>query len=144
VSGHVFWDTNLLIYWIENSSAWSDKVGALFRWQESQGLRPVTSSLSLGELLVHPMRLQKIAVAQSYARLIDEMGCLHFGADEAWRFAEIRSSHPSIRPPDAIQLACASVFRAEYFITNDERLSRYRVDGIGHVFGLDEWARSIG
>ena len=141
MSGHVFWDTNLLIYWIENDSAWSEKVGELFRWQEQEGLRPVTSSLSLGELLVHPMRLKKIAVAQSYARLIDEMGCLQFGADEAWRFAEIRSTYPSICPPDAIQLACASVFHAEYFITNDERLSRFRIEGIGRIFGLNEWVQ---
>jgi len=139
VSGYAFWDTNLLIYWIEDSTVWSKKMDALLRWQEKEDIKVITSSFSLGELLVHPLRLQNKSMAQSYARLIDEMGCIPFGADEAWRFAEIRSSHPEIRPPDAIQLACASVFGVEYFITNDDRLGRYQIAGIHQSIHLDGW-----
>jgi len=143
VSGYAFWDTNLLIYWIEDSSEWAKKVGALLHWQEKEGLKLVTSSLSLGELLVHPLRLKNKEVAQSYARLIDEMGCIPFGSDEAWRFAEIRTLNPAIRPPDAIQLACASVLGVKYFITNDDRLGRYQIEGISHIIGLNEWTRQL-
>ncbi len=42
----------------------------------------------------------------------------------------------SIRPPDAIQLACASAARVDLFITNDERLSRRVVPGIHFIQSL--------
>ena len=42
----------------------------------------------------------------------------------------------SIRPPDAIQLACASAARVDLFITNDERLSRKVVPGIHFIQSL--------
>lgn len=139
MSGYVFWDTNLLIYWIEDAKTWSGRVDALLHWQEQNDLKTVTSSLALGELLVHPMKKKATDVARSYARLIDEMGCIPFGADEAWRFAEIRAECPSIRPPDAIQLACASTLGVTSFITNDDRLSRFRIKGIDHIVGLGSW-----
>ncbi len=143
MSGYVFWDTNLLIYWIEDAATWSGKVDALLRWQERHELKTITSSLALSELLVHPMRKKATELALSYARLIDEIGCLSFGADEAWRFAEIRSEYPAIRPPDAIQLACASVFGVEQFITNDDRLCQYQIKGIQRVIGLGSWTGAI-
>lgn len=139
MSGYAFWDTNLLIYWIGNSHPWGRKVQPLYAWQEARAIRIVTSSLSLGELLVHPITSGRMDLARSYANLIDQIGCLHFGPDEAWRFAELRARYPSLRPPDAIQLACASVFGVEFFFTNDVRLTSLSVSGIGSIRGLSEW-----
>ena len=53
----------------------------------------------------------------------------------ARRFASIRRDR-SIRPPDAIQLACASVARVDLFVTNDARLSRKIVPGIHFIQAL--------
>ena len=50
-------------------------------------------------------------------------------------FAAIRRDR-SIRPPDALQLACASAARVDMFITNDERLSRKVVPGIHFIQSL--------
>jgi predicted nucleic acid-binding protein len=50
------------------------------------------------------------------------------GAAEA--YAQIRQNR-SIRPPDAIQLACAVSAGADLFITNDDRLSQKTVPGVG-------------
>ena len=47
-------------------------------------------------------------------------------------FAGIRRDR-SIAPPDAIQLACASVAGVDMFITNDHRLSRQVVPGIHFI-----------
>ncbi len=139
MSGYVFWDTNLLIYWIEEVPVWSEHVERLLCWQEEHGFKTVTSSLSLGELLVHPLRHRASDLARSYARQIDEMGCIPFGSDEAWRFAEVRATYPSLRPPDAIQLACASVLGVELFVTNDERLSACSLRGIKRIACLASW-----
>ncbi|HMP90248.1 MAG TPA: PIN domain-containing protein [Kiritimatiellia bacterium] len=143
MTGHVFWDTNLLIYWIEQSPQWRKKMGDLYDWQKANHYKIITSALSLGEILVHPMRISNIPLAQSYARIIGEMGCIHFGVNEAWRFSELRARHPALRPPDAIQLACASICGVDYFFTNDDRLCRYKVNGIGRILGLEEWQMSL-
>ncbi|MDE0190952.1 MAG: type II toxin-antitoxin system VapC family toxin [Gammaproteobacteria bacterium] len=47
-------------------------------------------------------------------------------------FAGIRRDR-SIAPPDAIQLACASVAGVGMFITNDHRLSRQVAPGIHFI-----------
>jgi predicted nucleic acid-binding protein len=42
----------------------------------------------------------------------------------------------TIRPPDAIQLACAAEAGIDLFITNDDRLSKKAVRGIHFVTSL--------
>jgi predicted nucleic acid-binding protein len=44
----------------------------------------------------------------------------------------------TIRPPDAIQLACAAQANVDLFITNDDRLSHKVVPGIQFVTSLDK------
>ncbi len=140
MSGFAFWDTNLLIYWMEGTPRWSPAAKALYDWQVRERIRTVTSSLGLAEILVRPLSLSDAKVARSYAGIISEMGCLPFGPDEAWRFAELRARYPKLRPPDAIQLACASIFGVDYFFTNDDRLSRLKVEGIVRIESLAAWA----
>ena len=41
-----------------------------------------------------------------------------------------------IRPPDAIQLACAAQVGVDLFITNDDRLSRLTIPGIQFLVPL--------
>jgi predicted nucleic acid-binding protein len=40
--------------------------------------------------------------------------------------------------PDAIQLACAAAAGIDLFITNDDRLSKFHVQGIHFITGLDQ------
>lgn len=44
----------------------------------------------------------------------------------------------ALRPPDAIQLACAAVARTNLFITNDGRLSRKLVAGVDFIVPLSQ------
>jgi predicted nucleic acid-binding protein len=46
-----------------------------------------------------------------------------FDESAALHFADIRADR-TIRPPDAIQLACAAAAGVDIFVTNDARLSR--------------------
>ncbi len=136
MNARAFWDTNVLIYWIEDAPAWRDRVGALRAWQEERKIQAVTSSLTLGEILVHPFRKGQRKAAREYADLIRAMGCLAFGPDEAETFAAIRARYPAVRPPDAIQLACAARSGVEWFITNDARLSGLSIPGLGRMVNL--------
>ena len=62
---------------------------------------------------------------------------LVFDLHAAPRFAEIRRDR-SIRAPDAIQLACASVAGTDLFVTNDGRLSRKNIQGIHFIQSLEK------
>ena len=59
--------------------------------------------------------------------------------DEAEVFAAIRARHPKVRPPDAIQLACAARAGVEWFVTNDARLRGLAIPGLGRILNLAEW-----
>jgi predicted nucleic acid-binding protein len=77
-----------------------------------------------------PLRQRYEDVLSQTARLIA------FDREAARRYAEIRRNR-SIRPPDAIQLACAASVGVDLFITNDDRLSRLTVPGIQFLVPLD-------
>lgn len=62
---------------------------------------------------------------------------LTFDVKAARTFAAIRRDR-TIRPPDAIQLACAAQANVDLFITNDDRLSHKVVPGIQFVTSLDK------
>ena len=98
----------------------------------------VTSTLTLGELLVKPLKLGDRDLAHRYEELV-EFGTtvLPFDRLAASNFAEIRGDR-SIRAPDAIQLACAAAAGTDLFITNDRRLSRKNIRGIQFIQSLDE------
>jgi predicted nucleic acid-binding protein len=59
-----------------------------------------------------------------------------FDVAAARRYASIRLDQ-SIKPPDAIQLACAAEASIDLFITNDARLSRKVVPGIQFISSLE-------
>jgi len=61
---------------------------------------------------------------------------LPLDAKAAIQYARLRCDR-SIRPADAILLACASVARVDLFITNDERLHAKQVEGIQFVVSIE-------
>jgi hypothetical protein len=81
----------------------------------------LTSATTLGEVLVKPVSCGDTAWAD---------------AATARHYALLRQDK-SIKPPDAIQLACAARAGCDLFITNDERLSRCTVAGIQFIASLD-------
>ena len=132
----VFWDTNLFVYLIEGTGARAESVVALRRRMIERGDELLTSTLTLGELLVKPVEMGDDELRDRYVRAMDVgVTLLSFDARAALRFAAIRSDR-SIRAPDAIQLACAAVGGTDLFITNDDRLSRKNVPGIAFIQSL--------
>jgi predicted nucleic acid-binding protein len=132
----VFWDTNLFIYLFEDYGPRSARVAALRRRMLERNDQLVSSTLTLGELLVKPREAGDEALVRQYEAVMSQTTLLiPFDQEAARLYAEIRRER-GIQAPDAVQLACAAHARVDLFITNDERLSRYRVAGIQFVASL--------
>ena len=133
----VFWDTNLFIYLFEGSGAMSQRVVQLRESMRSRGDQLITSSLTLGEVLVKPIRSGQPDLVRAYEEAITQTTLIvPFDAKAARIFARLRSTR-TVSAPDAIQLACASVAGTDVFITNDERLQRNQVEGVQFVVSLE-------
>ena len=134
----LFWDTNLFIYLIEQHPEYSPKVVKLYESVRSRGDQILTSTLTLGEVIVQPLRLGRGDLATSYTVLLSQgdVTLTDFNAEAARHYALIRAS-TSLRQPDAIQFACAASAKVDVFFTNDQRLWDQRVPGVGKIQGLD-------
>ena len=132
----IFWDTNLFIYLFEEYGTLSERVRSIRGKMLERGDQLLTSALTLGELLVKPMEKGATDLCKRYEEaLVSSAIVLPFNLTAASHYARLRCDR-SIRPPDAMQLACAGAASVDLFITNDDRLIRKRVDGIQFVTSL--------
>jgi len=133
----VFWDTNLFIHLIEGHGALAARVMDLRRSMLTRGDQLLTSSLTLGEVLVKPLEQRDMELAGRYEQAITSSSLvIDFGAQAAKRFAALRCDR-SLRAPDAIQLACASIAGVDVFITQDARLHGKQVEGIQFIVPVE-------
>ncbi len=131
----VFWDTNLFIYLFEGGG-FAARVADVRARMLERGDQLLTSSLTLGELLVKPREKGEAAVRDHHATMRAIAGILPFDEACAPHYASIRAD-PAIKAPDAIQLACAATAGVDLFITNDDRLSRKHVPGVKFITSLE-------
>jgi predicted nucleic acid-binding protein len=137
VVSRIFWDTNLFIYLLEDVGGLSQRVATLRETMLERGDQLVTSALTLGEMLVKPVEHGREDLRLAYQEALTSAATIvPFDQEAALAYARIRKDR-SIRPPDAIQLACAAHARVDLFITNDDRLSKKLVDGIHFVTSLE-------
>lgn len=133
----VFWDTNLFIYLFEDYGVLSKAVGELRSKMLVRGDQLLTSTLTLGEILVKPIERSDLELCGRYEHAISTTATMiPFDAKAARVYAGLRSDR-SLRAPDAIQLACAANTKVDLFITNDERLQGKQVDGIQFIVPLE-------
>ena len=133
----VFWDTNLFIYLFEGTGAPARRVEALRRKMLARGDQLLTSTLTLGEVLVKPHEQGKEELVRRYQEAITTTSVvIPLDLKAARIYAALRSDR-SLRAPDAIQLACAASIGVDLFITNDARLQSKRVEGIQFIVSLD-------
>jgi predicted nucleic acid-binding protein len=133
----IFWDTNLFIYLLEGYGPLSERTSDLRRAMLARGDQLLTSTLTLGEVLVKPIEHGDTNLAVRYERVISQTSLLiPFDARAAKIYANLRCER-SLRPPDAIQLACASTAGVDLFITNDTSLQSKQVEGIQFIVSLD-------
>ena len=132
----IFWDTNLFIYLFEDYGALSKAVVRLRSKMLERGDQLLTSTLTLGEILVKPTERNDPELCGKYERAISSAATMiAFEVKAAKVYAALRSQR-SLKAPDAIQLACAASAGVDLFVTNDERLQGKHVDGIQFIVPL--------
>ena len=132
----IFWDTNLFVYLFEDKGALTEHVVSLRERMIERSDELLTSTLTLGEIFVKPLEAGDETLARQYERAITAAATvIPFDQAAAYAFASVRRDR-TIRPPDAIQLACASTAGVDLFITNDHRLNRKVVPGVHFIQSL--------
>jgi len=139
VAARVFWDTNLFIYLMEDNDERAERVASIRRSMIDRQDILLASTMTLGELLVKPYRSGNKSLAASYRALfnVERVELIPFD-DEAANIFGLLRAHSNVRPPDAIQLACAARAHADLFITNDGPLTGLRVPDIPFIVGLSK------
>lgn len=134
----VFWDSNLFIYFLEGAGQEALLTKALRERIKQRGDQLCTSAITLGEILVKPLEFGDVSRAQRYEQYIrSQVRVVSFDCAVAVRFAEIRAAG-GIKPPDAIQLACAGHAGVDLFITNDDHLSHKRIRNVRFIASLQK------
>ena len=133
----VFWDTNLFIYLFEDFGGFTSQVATLRSRMLTRGDELFTSAVTLGEILVKPMQKGDAKAVAYYQKLLTTTAAvLPFEEKAAVVYARLRADR-SLRPPDAMQLACAASAGVDLFITNDARLHSKQISGIQFIVPLD-------
>jgi uncharacterized protein len=133
----IFWDTNLFIYLWEDYGTLSQAVQELRTKMLRRGDQLVTSTLTLGEILVKPTVAGNTALCRKYEEAISSVAMLvPLDARVAKIYSSIRRDR-LLKAPDVIQLASAASVGADLFITNDGHLQGKHVHGIQFIVPLD-------
>jgi predicted nucleic acid-binding protein len=118
-------DTAPLIYLIEQNQAYLGLVRAFFGALSRGVFQVVTSTLTLTEVLVHPLRSGNVELAGQYRDILldqENLITVPISLEIAEVAAQLRARQ-NLRTPDAIQIATAMGEGAMFFLTNDARLA---------------------
>jgi predicted nucleic acid-binding protein len=134
----IFLDTNIFIYLLEDPGPRGKRATRILNELSLRGDDVLTSTLTLGEVLVRPLEANDLALADRYRRVFrgPSVRMLSFGETAGEEYARIRRDR-AIKAPDAIQLATAAAAGCDLFITNDDRLSGARVPGIHFITSME-------
>ncbi len=116
-------DTAPLIYYIEEHPQYLPVVDPFFDALDRKELTVITSTITLLEVLVHPLRSNETALIAEYRDILlntPNLTTFEVNSAIAEEAARLRAGH-HLRAPDAIQLATAISGGASFFLTNDLR-----------------------
>jgi predicted nucleic acid-binding protein len=132
-------DTAPLIYVVEKHPIFCPLIRPLFVALEAG----VTSTVTLLEVLVQPIRNGNEVLAREYRAILRSSSALTVApvsSEIAEEAARLRAKF-NLRTPDSVQLATAVISRADAFLTNDAHLAKFRLPGL-EVLVLDVVANS--
>lgn len=118
-------DTAPLIYFIEQNEVYLQLVRAFFQAMSQGEFQVVTSTLTLTEVLVHPLRLGNVELAEQYRDIVldqENLITVPVSIEIAEVAARLRATR-NLRTPDAIQIATAVQGGGTFFLTNGARLA---------------------
>lgn len=133
----IFWDTNLFVYLFEDYKALSKTTEGLRKRMLARGDQLLTSTLTIGEILVKPLERGATDVCEQYEKAITSTALvIPFDLKAARIYALLRQDR-SLRAPDALQLACAASVGVDLFVTNDNHLQGKHVNGIHFIVPVE-------
>lgn len=115
-----------MIYWIEAYPAYIAKMDHIIGLIETTQLQVFTSLITLTEVMVRPLRLGNVDLAQEYYDILDmhrQFTVLSITHEVAISAAAIRARY-HLRTPDALHAASALLQRCDVFLTNDSDFRR--------------------
>lgn len=120
----VFVDTSPIIYYLENSSLYSDSIKRFFTKCIEENIRIVTSTITIEEYLVLPYSSGKMEFVDNFKRFINYANIEVVNIDSviAEQGAKIRGQYRNFKAMDALQIATAIVSGCDMFFTNDKQL----------------------
>jgi predicted nucleic acid-binding protein len=122
--GPVALDSVVFIYFIEKNPRFAPLLRSLFTRIDSGRLTAVTSAVTLLETLVVPYRSGDVNLAATYEAILTNgrgLTLVPIVLPVIRMAAQIRAA-TTIRVPDALQLAAASLTKCTAFLTNDHRI----------------------
>lgn len=136
---NILWDTNLFIYLFEQNPGFEPRVVRLRQAMRDRGDQLFATAMTVGEILAKPVEAGDHALEERYRSFFQSgaMRVLSFDLQAAEHYARIRQDR-GVRPPDAIQLACAAAHGIDLFLTNDNRLSGKIVPGVNFITSLKD------
>ena len=132
----IFWDTHVFLYLFEDYGVSSWLVEQLRSKMIERGDQLLTSALTLGEILAKPTELRDSEFCRRYESAITLAATvIAFDVKAAKVYATLRTDR-SLKPLDAIQLACAASAEVDLFVAGDERFQQTHVEGIDFIVPL--------
>ena len=122
----IFVDTAPFIYFIEGHSRFHETLLEIFQLNAEGKIYFQTSTLTLLEVLVQPVKLKKLKLAREYEKIITSSSNIEIydlDIEISKQAAKLRAEH-NLRTPDAIQIATGIVKGADLFFTNDVNLKK--------------------
>lgn len=116
----VYLDTNPIIYLTEGNAAFKKSIAGLFKVIDAADAQLVTSELALTEVLVRPLRHNDTALVEAYERLFDTLlDARPVSREVLLLAAHLRAETASLKTPDAIHVATATLAQASVFVSGD-------------------------
>lgn len=118
-------DSNIFIYHFQAHPAYLSLTTELFKSIEMKHFRAVTSSLTLTEVLGYKQSAEIINQLEQAFEEVTNLSLIEVNKSIAKDAARIRREY-GFKLADAVQLATALSAKAKVFITNDERLKKFK------------------
>jgi predicted nucleic acid-binding protein len=134
----IYWDSMLFSYMLEADTAQADQLRDDYRTICSKRHRLVTSTFTIGEVLVSSVKKREPAMYKAVHAFFHSGEVLIVPLDVAVAetFATIRATSDKVNSADAIHLATAALQQVDVFMTNDHALQKLKVSGIGAIQGI--------
>lgn len=124
----LFLDTAPFIYFIEKNSRYFDLIKPIISLIDARQSQGITSTITLLEVLVHPLRDGNKKLADKYKAILlssNSLRTLEISHEISERAALLRAKY-GLRTPDALQLSTAIFSKVDLFLTNDPALKKVK------------------